>query len=82
MRTLELKNILEMARKSKLKKAKALNNRIKVLIGWGFNIEDANLNSILAWYDGHSYIISKVWQSKRETIDGAVQLNVSEFSVN
>ncbi len=69
-------------RKQRLIKAKALNNRIKVLIGWGFNIEDANVNSILAWYDGHSYIISKVWQSKQETIDGAVCLNTSEFSVN
>ena len=69
-------------RKLKLKKMKALNNRIKVLIDWGFNIEDANLNSILAWYDGRSCIITNVYQSKQETIDGAVCLNVSEFSVS
>ena len=69
-------------RKLKLKKMKALNNRIRVLIDWGFNIEDANLKSILAWYQGSSYIITNVYQSKQETIDGAVQLNVSEFSVN
>ena len=69
-------------RKQRLIKAKALNNRIKVLIDWGFNIEDANTSSILAWYQGSSYIITNVYQSKQETIDGAVELNVSEFSLN
>lgn len=71
-----------MNKKQKLKELKALQNKIRVLMAWGCNIEDANLKSILIWKDGRNYIVTKVFQTLDETIDNAVGLNVSQFHMN
>ena len=80
----KIKELLEIARKKELnriKESRVLSKRIWVLIQWGFNIEDANSKSIMAWYDGSNYIITKIHQTKEETLEEAVKLNVSEYAV-
>ena len=79
-----LKELLEISRKKELKRikdARVLSKRIWVLIQWGFNIEDANSKSIMVWYDGSNYIITKIFQTKEETLEEAVKLNLSEYAI-